>query len=340
VVLGNTGAIAFRARTLAINAFTAPNGGFKVAEPGTKPAGVTTWLDYPETVYDLEPGKGVQVPLTINVPKGTEPGQYLTALVMETADASALGNGSTFKQVLRQAVPVFITVPGPLHPEFSIGNIAFTAYPAGTALSIEIKNSGNVRVRPKGTVTLSDATGAPIASAPVSMDSVYAHDQTELTLSLPVLPSGIYKVSADFTDPDTGAKASVSDVPVTMQATASPVASSPVTISAATATPQPSLDKIQFLNISVTISNGGQALANARLTLSVTHDGKAVEDYPLSESLTLPGGDTTVQSRYIPATGWSSGTWSFALKLESVDPDTGAVTTIAAGDLGGPIVVP
>jgi hypothetical protein len=339
-VLGNTGKVAFKARTYALNAGTAPNGGFLAASKDAPPNDVTRWLDYPEATYDLEPGKAVQLPLTIKVPKGTAPGQYLTAVAMETAEPRAVGGSAVFKQVIQQVVPVFITVPGPIKPKFEIGDITLTTQGVVSALTIEIKNRGNVRVKPTGTVTVTDASGATVLTAPITMDSVYARDETMLTIGVPALAGGTYKVSAEFKDPETGAKASVSDVKVAAQASATPVAVSPVAITSATATPQPSLDKIQFLNIAVTITNNGDAITNARLTLSVSHDGKAIEDYPLSESLALPIGDTTVQSRYIPATGWSSGTWTFSLRLESVDPNTGVAATIAARDLGGPIVVP
>ena len=340
VVLANTGDVVFDARTYAINAGTAPNGGFRAADAGTKPEGVTTWLDYPEATYTLAPGKGVQIPLTIHVPKGTAPGQYLTALIMETANARDIEGTNVFKKVIRQAVPVFITVPGTRSPAFEIGDISLTTVQNGAALTIGIKNSGNVRVQPTGTVVVDDASGSQVLSAPIAMDSVYARDETTLTLGVPALAGGVYKVSVDLHDPDTGAKATVSGVEVTAQAPASPMPAAPISFGSATASPQPSLSKIQFLDVAVTILNNGAPVTNARLSLSVTHDGKAVEDYPLAASLALPSGTTAVQSRYIPASGWSSGTWAFTLTLEIVDPSSGVAQVIAATDLGGPIIVP
>jgi hypothetical protein len=342
VKLVNTGKITFDARALAINASTGANGGFALASAGTKATGVTLWLDFPEAVYTLEPGKGVQLPLTVKVPKGTAPGQYLTALVMETADPQAVEGTSAFKQVIRQALPVFITVPGPVTPKFEVSDVSLTKIENGTGavITFSINNSGNVLVKPKGAVTVVDSSGATILNAPVDMRPVYARDKTTLSLALPTLASGGYKISVNLRDDATGVTASVSNVSVTFNSDATPVPPPPIFISTATAAPQPSLKKIQFLEVDAKIVNNGDPVANAQLTLHVTRDDQVVEDYSLSSSLALPAGDTTVQSRYIPVTGWKSGTWAFTLTLETVDPANGAGVVVGSSDLGGPIVIP
>jgi len=339
VNLTNTGNVAFNARTLAINAGTAVNGGFHVADPGTKPEGVTTWLDYPEATYPLEPGKGIQAPLVINVPKGTAPGQYITALVMETADARTVSGGS-FKQVIRQALPVFITVPGAISAKFDVSDIVLTKLDSAIELTFGVNNSGNILVKPQGTVAVVDAQGATVLTAPVLMNSVYARDKTTLTVGLPALVSGTYTVNVDLHDEATGATASIANASVTFNSDATPVPPPPISIATATAAPHPSLKKIQFLQVDAKITNTGAPIANARLTLHVTRNDKVVEDYSLSSSLALPTGDTAIQSRYIPAAGWKSGTWAFTLTLETVDPATGVNVVVGSTDLGGPIVVP
>ena len=92
--------------------------------------------------------KGIQIPLTINVPKDAAPGQYITALAMETAAARTVGGSSAFKQVIRQGVPVFITVPGAIAPKFDIANGTLTKIDGGGAeITWDISNSGNVLVK-------------------------------------------------------------------------------------------------------------------------------------------------------------------------------------------------
>jgi len=70
--------------------------------------------------------------------------------------------------------------------------------------------------------------------------------------------------------------------------------------------------------------NGGQPVSNARLTVHAQRDGKDVESFQLIASLSLVQGETAIEQRYIPGTGFTTGTWSFSLTLESIDPATRA----------------
>jgi hypothetical protein len=204
-----------------------------------------------------------------------------------------------------------------------------------------ITNTGNILVKPVGEIHLTDASGAEVLSAPVQMGSVYAHDATKLsiTLSQP-LPEGSYQISVDLRDAATGASASVSNATVEAHGAATPVPTALIHFSSATATPKPSVDKLQFLDVSATITNTGDPATNARVVLHAVRDGSPVEDFTLASSLALPTGDTVVQGRYLPADGWSSGTWTFTLTLEAVDAATGQARPLDATTLGEPIVVP
>jgi hypothetical protein len=333
VLIGNSGNVVFEARAYAVDAYTAPNGGFQAADSGATPSGVTTWLDYPEQTFTIEVEKGIERTFSITVPEETEPGQYLTAIAVETANARPVEGTDSLKQVIRQVVPVFITVPGDVEPAFEVGDITLTNESNGSALTLEIINSGNVRVRPEGTVTVIDSEGETIVTAPVAMESVYARDETTLSIGFPPVQPGEYRVSAELEDPDTSVKASVNDVAVTAQEPATPLPAPPVGFVETSATPLPSLDEIQFLSISTTVYNNGDPLTNARVILRVTREGEPVEEFPLASSLSLPTGNTTVQARYIPLTGWESGTWQFELAVETVDLNTNVVQVLATGTL-------
>ncbi len=111
------------------------------------------------------------------------------------------------------------------------------------------------------------------------------------------------------------------------------------TIGSPKATPGPSADAVQFATIDATISNGGDAVSNAQLSLIASVDGEEVERFPISQSLALPNGDTPITTRYIPATGFTSGTWTFELVLESVDA-SGVAVVVARAPVEGTITIP
>ncbi|MGH2558947.1 MAG: hypothetical protein ACRDJH_07775 [Thermomicrobiales bacterium] len=332
VVLANTGNVAFEGRTYATNAYSGENGGFAVAETGAAPEGVTTWLDYPEELYTIAPGKGIERTFRVAVPEGTEPGQYITALVLENAEALAVEGSENFEQLVRFAVPVFITVPGPIEPEFEVGEITLITEEINALIYVEIVNTGNVRVRPEGTVTVSDAGGEQLFNAPVSMGSVYARDSTSLVVGLPPLPFGKYQITVDLADPETGATAT-GEATVTATAPTTPAPPPPVQIFDASGTPRPDADDVQFLVVAAPIENAGEPLTNVQVTLRVTKDGESVEDFPLATSLGVPTGQTHIQERYIPVTGWEAGTWAFTLSVEAVNAGTGVAQVLATVEL-------
>ena len=112
-----------------------------------------------------------------------------------------------------------------------------------------------------------------------------------------------------------------------------------ISITSATATPKPAADDVQFVQVEATIQNSGDPVANAQLSLVASKDGAEVERFPISQSLSLPTGDTPISTRYLPADGWTTGTWTFELLLESVDP-SGAAIVLGRLPVDGTVTIP
>ena len=233
-------------------------------------------------------------------------------------------------QRLRYVVPVFITVPGQMEAGFGLTDIALTSNDEALLIRLSIENTGDVRVRPEGDVIVTDSTGTLIATIPVTMQSVYAHDSTILTLGVPLdVGDETYGVDVDLSDPDTGesVSGSVSDVRPELESQASAATPGPqaLFIESASVVPGPSTGDVQFVTVDATIVNAGDPVGNAQLSLAVGLNGEDVERFPINQSLSLPTGETAVSARYIPVTGWTEGEWSFELLLEIVQPDGAAV---------------
>ncbi len=338
-LLANTGEIPQDLRTYAINAFTKVGGGFAAAEYGTAPNEVTSWLDFEEQVYTVEPGSGIERSFAIAVPEGTPPGQYITAIAGEHADASAVEGSDNFSQKLRYAVPVFVTVPGDTIAGFQASDVLVTTNDGSMVISVRLNNTGDVRIRPEGTVDIVGANSDLVASIPFTMDSIYARDETILTVGSSVqLEAGSYTVRFNLTDPETGATANAESNESLIDSAATPVPAT-ILISSTSVSPAPSPDDVQFANVEAVITNGGDPVTNAQLSLIASVDGAEIERFPISQSLSLPTGDTPVTTRYIPATGWTSGAWTFELLLETVEP-SGAAVVVGRQAIDATITIP
>ncbi len=327
MTIANVGDVEQGIRTFAVNAFTAPGGGFANGEPEDDPTEVTTWMTFPEETVTLEPGEVVERLFTVSVPDNTAPGQYITAVAGEHAEASEIEGQPNLSQTLRYVVPVFITVPGPMTTSFQIEDVALIFEGDSLVAHIQIQNTGDVRVRPEGTVEIRSSSGDRLATIPVGMDSVYAREGTDLTIGLPGdLGDGTYGVAVELTDPESGETATLDQTGLLVAvAEIAPNGSSDIQFADIAIVPEPSADEIQFLAIDAVISNTGEPVGNAQLSLIARLDGKEVERFPLNQSLALPAGDTSVSARYIPATGWTSGTWTFEFLVETVEPSGAAI---------------
>jgi hypothetical protein len=345
VALGNAGEEPVSALTYVADAYTLINGGFGVETADDPTSAPTTWINYPAETLALAPGETLERTFTVSIPDGTAPGQYIAGLAIQTAESIAVGESDAFRQIIKKAIAVFITVPGPETPAVTIGQASITQTATTNTLVVAVGNPGNVLLNPSGMVTMTTDEGAPVLTAPVTMGPVYAGTETTLEVSIPmILDPGVYSVTVALVDEETGASAEVTEVPVkvdVLPAAATPVAE-PVSITSVTLDQltNPDTDALQALNVGVTLENPGAAIPSARLTLHVTRDGELVEDYPLNSSLVVQAGATDIEQRYVPLSGWEPGTYRFALTLEAVNPTTGQLTVLATHSVAETIVVP
>lgn len=325
VLLANVGLITQDLRTYSVNAFTAEGGGLGVAELGIEPNRVTSWVDYPEEVFTIEPGTGVERTFKVTVPEDTPPGEYVTALVGAHAEAQQVEGSANFAQILRYATPIFITVPGKSATNYGINNIEISMEEEIVLVDFHLDNSGDMNVFLAGVVDILDGADQVVASIPVSIPPIYARDSTPLRFGAPLtIPGGTYRARVSLEDSRSGLQQEAVSKETALDPLATPVVPT-VLILSATVDPEPDAANIQFATIEATISNSGDPITNGQLSLIASVNGEEVERYPVSQSLSLPNGDTPITTRYIPATGWTAGTWTFELLLENVEPGGGSV---------------
>ncbi len=338
--LVNAAETSLHARTFAADAYTIVNGGMGVRDDGSEATEVTTWIAYPAETLTLEPKSTIERSFTVTVPDDAPPGQHLTGIVLQTAEPLPVPGSTTFNQILRKTVAVFITVPGPVQPGLSIGEVSLAPGETWNALRVEVANTGNVLVRPTGTVVLRDGSGSIVLTAPVAMGPVYAGDGTtlEIVISDP-LPPGELAVEVELIDEARGLAVTAGGS-VTARMAGAADSSPPVVLGEFAVAAVPSSEAIQYLDVGVRIANSGAPLANARVILHVQRDGEVVEDFPLASSLALSTGSTDVMQRYVPSGGWAPGAYAFALTLETVDPASGVSVVVAEARVDGVMTVP
>lgn len=208
VEAANFGNEAADGRTYAADVYSIVNGGFGAELYGVAPGATTQWLSWPTQHMRLKPREAVRLPVTISVPAGTPPGEYITALVIESSQPMQSGGPLALSQVTRSAIAVAITVPGPRQPVLAIGGVAHRIVAGHSILAFDVSNSGNVHLRPAGSFSLRQSDGSLVEASAVTMDTVYASTTTALEAALiEPLPPGEYCAELSLTDGATGAHA-------------------------------------------------------------------------------------------------------------------------------------
>jgi hypothetical protein len=181
VSLNNYGADPVIARTFAANAYSLVNGGFGVRLDGEPISDTTTWLTYPAGDTELAAGTAIEREFSVAVPAATPPGEYLTGIVLQNAEATSNDTGQggmVLKQIMRQVVAVSIDVPGTRTPALALGPVSHSIVANRSMIAVAVHNLGNVRLTPTGDFVLWDKTGLEVTRFAIAMDTVYAHTDT------------------------------------------------------------------------------------------------------------------------------------------------------------------
>lgn len=331
-LLVNVGNVSVRLRAYSTNAYSGVNGGFLAGDAGEEPRGSAAWVDFPAFELELAPGTETIVPFTVTVPEQTDPGQYISALIVETVDSFEIPGSEMFDQRIRFATTVVVLVPGELYHSFELSNPVWDR----GYLAVPVQNTGNFLVKPEGEVVMRNSAGATILTAPIKMGSVYATLGTGLYVDLPdQLPSGEYRIDLTLTDPESGAVAKLENVLFTV-----PEPEDPTGLFLRDHDVVPNSQDIVFATVTLTVENGGAQLPAADVLLEVSHDGTVVEEYPLARNQVLVRGENTLSTRYIPSENWQTGNYTFRVKVFSVDPNSDKQVELLNQPLDVELIVP
>lgn len=224
VALQNLGSQPVRARTYAAAAYTIINGGFGIRLAEEPATGTATWLAYPTEVLDLDPGETVIRDVTLRVPADARAGEHIAGLAIENADPIRGSGGVALDQVVRKAIAVLVTTPGPIEAKLDIVSGGHLLVGERSVVAVALRNPGNVRLRPTGTVAVSDEAGREVARKPVTMDSFYAGTDTRLEVPLDErLAVGRYTIAVSLRDPDHEVDVSVPALTVSVTPEAEPL---------------------------------------------------------------------------------------------------------------------
>lgn len=144
---------------------TPQDGFFALKEFDDKHTDVGAWTKPVSTLVTVHGRMQVDIPVRIRIPKNATPGDHVGGVVAKNVDVEALDEDKSVAVGIQRAVAsrMYIRVSGTTSPGFEVSDVRLThdrgAWPwagrgSGT-VQYTIKNTGNLRLSPKGTVTVS-----------------------------------------------------------------------------------------------------------------------------------------------------------------------------------------
>jgi hypothetical protein len=175
VIISNSGTATGTVKLFAADATTGnTTGTVYLTDSKAKRAGA--WISLATTSLTLKPGQHRTVRFTVHVPPNTEPGQWVGGVVAETSHQVSQPKSKDKARVqikIRDLtiVAVQVNVPGPPLLEFTIGGVTTGGQRGFQQIVTHIANTGNVLVKPTGTVTVLNKQGAKLQVLTFKMDT-------------------------------------------------------------------------------------------------------------------------------------------------------------------------
>jgi hypothetical protein len=136
--------------------------------PAARDAEVTgpgTWVTVEQETVEVAPRSSLVVPLTIEVPRGTVPGEHVAAFLVEPVRATSEEN---IESRARVALQVRLEVLGEIDLGVQLGPLRWRRPDGEVHLTQPVTNGGNVTFVADGKVVLTDRAGQRIAEVPLT----------------------------------------------------------------------------------------------------------------------------------------------------------------------------
>lgn len=130
---------------------------------GGEDVDLVSWIKFPYDTISLAAGQTVEIPFSIVVPSYASPGGHYAAIFLSTVPPAAQGAGSQVSIAAKIGTLVLVKIAGEVKEvaevsEFDTQAKSYSSLPVD--FTIGIKNSGNVHVKPIGSILIKNMFGA------------------------------------------------------------------------------------------------------------------------------------------------------------------------------------
>jgi len=138
----------------------------------TTPSDLASWITIGQGPYTLQPGERIEIPVEIKVPANADPGGHFAGILF-SPQAPKTVEGSGVAITTKVGSLVLVRVAGEVREQASVasfttsdGKTNYHRLPVG--FNVRVQNSGNVHVRPQGSITIRNMLGGTTTVLPIN----------------------------------------------------------------------------------------------------------------------------------------------------------------------------
>ncbi len=135
------------------------------------PTDLASWIDVGVGPFTLQPGDRLEIPFSIKVPADAEPGGHYASVFFGTDPSIKPEGGGQVNIRSLIGTLVILRVAGDVREQAAVasfGPATKTLNRLPSTLELRIQNTGNVHVRPQGTVVIKNLFGGESARIPIN----------------------------------------------------------------------------------------------------------------------------------------------------------------------------
>jgi hypothetical protein len=120
--------------------------GSSYAPPGSRAHGSTRWLRLGSRTATLMPRSNLVLGVSVRVPLGAQPGDYLSGVSVEARDQrpqTLKKGGASIASVSRYVIGAEVSLPGPRHSLIQFTGATLRREPSGLTFALKARNTGN-----------------------------------------------------------------------------------------------------------------------------------------------------------------------------------------------------
>jgi P pilus assembly chaperone PapD len=160
------------------------NGQLYTPKPGTKLQSCSDWIEINPTEFEVPPNTEQTIRYTVKVPDSSFGSNWCILYFESQPDTTQ----SAMVGIIMKAqigIPIYVTIPGTVVIQAELLNFTYKRKGFQShEFKLQVKNTGNVHLRTKGTLAIKDGGGTTVATLSLNDEVILPQSQRDLVLPL------------------------------------------------------------------------------------------------------------------------------------------------------------